>query len=79
MQYLIGIIVLAVVFVLARMEGQKAGEKGARERMAKEISESRDRDVNDEYQAEGDLPPDELVDRMLEWLRSRNAKAGESD
>ena len=67
----VAVLVAGIIAAIAYITGRKEGDREARQQFAHEISESRDRDANDEYQEEASMSDDELVARMLDWLRHR--------
>jgi len=69
---LIAIVAMGLMMAIAYITGRKSGEKDTKVSMAKKISESRIKDARDEYQDESNMPDDELVDSMLDWLRHRS-------
>ena len=72
----LALIVAVAIFVVAHMQGQKAGARKAKVEAAKEIAEVKKGQAESEYKAESDMSPDQLVDAMLKWLRSREAGSG---
>lgn len=68
----VAIVAMGIMMTIAYITGRKSGEKDTKIGMAKKISESRIKDARDEYQYESNMPDNELVDSMLDWLRTRN-------
>ena len=60
------------IFVWAHFQGQSAGKKKAKKEIAEKIIGANLKKANDDFEKESNMSPDDLVDAMLDWVRSRD-------